>query len=127
MGRKNLLILLLPLLAGCTTVFTNLTPKQQSRNPDNQYMVEVAVNSRQQTMRWESIRPQIMVGREYYPMRPTLLMTNRWEGFVPVAPGTNLVHYRYKFDFDYNAFGSARADSALSPEYTLRIIETNAP
>jgi hypothetical protein len=127
MGRKNFLILLLPLLAGCATVFTNLTPKQQSRNPDNQYMVEVALNSRQQTMRWESIRPQIMVGREYYPMRPTLLMTNRWEGFVPVAAGTNLVHYRYKFDFDYNAFGSPRADSALSPEYTLRIIETNAP
>jgi hypothetical protein len=125
MLKRFLTLLLLPLLlAGCaTTTFTNLTPQQQVRNPDNQYAVEVALNSRQQTLRWESIRPQIMVGNAYYPMRQTLLMKNRWEGFLPVASGTNLVHYRYKFDFDYNAFGSPRADSALSPEYTLRILE----
>jgi hypothetical protein len=124
MLKKLLPFLLLPLLAGCAATFTNLTPKQQVRNADNQYMVEVALNSRQQTLRWDSIRPHIMVGTEYYPMRQTLLMKNRWEGLVPVRPGTNVVHYRYKFDFDYNAFGSPKTDSALSEEYTLRIIDS---
>jgi hypothetical protein len=79
--------------------------------------------SRQQTLRWDSIKPQILVGTEAYPMRPTLLMTNRWEGLIPVNPGTNFTHYRYKFDFQYNAMGGSRADSALSPEYTLRILD----
>jgi hypothetical protein len=56
-------------------------------------------------------------------MRPTLLMTNRFEGAIPVAPGTETVRYRYKFDFKYNDFGAPMADSSLSPEYTLRIVE----
>ena len=56
-------------------------------------------------------------------MRPTQLMTNRWEGLVPVPAGTNIVHYRYKFDFNYNAMGNPKSDSALSREYTLRIID----
>jgi hypothetical protein len=64
-----------------------------------------------------------MVGANYYPMRSTSLMTNRWEGLLPVPAGVNMVHYRYKFDFKYNAMGPARSDSALSPEYTLRILE----
>lgn len=81
------------------------------------------MDSRQQTLRWDSIRPQILVGNEAYTMRATKLMTNRWEGLVPVPPGTDLVHYRYKFDFNYNAMGKPKADSALSPEYTLRILE----
>jgi hypothetical protein len=48
-------------------------------------------------------------------------MTNRWEGYVRVPPGTTMVRYHYKFDFDYNAFGKPRADSVMSPEYSLRI------
>lgn len=111
------------LLAGCTSVFTNLSPQTQVRNTNNLYTVECAMTSRQQTLRWDSIKPQILVGTETYSMRPTLLMTNRWEGLVPVSPGTNLVRYRYKFDFQYNAMGSARSDSALSPEYSLRILD----
>lgn len=111
------------LLAGCTSTFTNLTPVHQSRNANNLYPVEVAMTSRQQTLRWDSIKPQIVVGNDVYPMRPTNLMTNRWEGLVPVPAGTSLVHYRYKFDFDYNAMGHAKPDSALSPEYTLRVSE----
>src|SRR5438132_11799552 len=101
--KRNLWpLLVMPLLlAGCTATFTNLTPQRQSRNPNNLYPVEVALNSRQQTMRWESIRPQIVVGEKFFPMRPTLLMTNRWEGLVPVPVGTNITHYRYKFDYEY--------------------------
>jgi hypothetical protein len=124
MLKKILPLLSLPLLlAGCTGTFTNLTPTTQIRNSTNLYPVEVAFNSRQQTLRWDSIRPRILVGEKFYEMRPTLMMTNRWEGAIPVTPGTTSVRYRYKFDFKYNDFGAPTADSALSPEYTLRIVE----
>lgn len=124
MLKRVLLLSLAPLLlAGCTSTFTNLTPLHQTRNNNNLYPVEVAMSSRQQSLRWDSIRPQIVVGNETYPMRATSLMTNRWEGLVPVPPGTSLVHYRYKFDFDYNSMGKAKPDSAMSREYTLRIGE----
>jgi hypothetical protein len=125
MLKRFLPFLSLPLLllAGCTSVFTNLTPQTQVRNTNNLYTVEVAMTSRQQTLRWDSIKPQILVGSEVYQMRPTRLMTNRWEGLVPVSPGTNLTHYRYKFDFQYNTLGGSKPDSALSPEYSLRILD----
>src|SRR5262245_9127928 len=124
MRKKALTLLIAPLLlAGCRATFTNLTPEQQFRNTNNLYTVEVALDSRQQTMRWDSIKPQIVVGTDFYPMRSTLLMTNRWEGLVPVPPNTNVVHYRYKFDYNYNAIGKPKPDSALSPEYTLRILD----
>jgi hypothetical protein len=124
MLKRILPLLALPLLlTGCNATFTNLTPLQQTRNTNNVYPVEVALNSRQQTLRWDSIKPKIMVGSELYSMRPTPLMTNRWEGLLPVPASTNLVHYRYKFDFNYNAMGHPQPDSALSPEYTLRILE----
>jgi len=123
MRKKLLAFLLAPiLLAGCAT-FTNLTPERQVRNANNLYPVEVAFNSRQQSLRWDSIEPFINVGTEYYPMRPTLLMKNRWEGLVPVPPGVNTIHYRYKFDFKYNAVGKPpQSDSVISREYTLQIL-----
>lgn len=111
------------LLAGCTTTFTNLTPLHQVRNTNNLYTVEVAFRTRQQSLRWDSIRPQILVGSESYPMRLTPLMTNRWEGLIPVPAQTSEVRYRYKFDFNNNAFGPPQPDSALSQEYTLRILQ----
>ena len=124
MFKKSLSALILSLLlSGCATQLTNLTPTQQVRNPNNLYPVEVAFDTRQQTVRWQSIRPQIVVGTEFYDMRSTPLMTNRWEGLVPVPLGTSLVHYRYKFEFQYNRMGSPGADTALSPEYTLRILD----
>lgn len=124
MLKKILLILIAPLLlAGCTTTLTNLTPLQQPRNANNLYPVEVAMATRQQSLRWESIKPQIMVGNEFYPMRPTTLMTNRWEGLLPVPAEAKSVRYRYKFDFNYNTFGKAKPDSALSQEYTLRVLD----
>jgi hypothetical protein len=124
MLKKTLLLLVVPLLmGGCTAMFTNLTPTQQVRNANNLYPVEVAFTSRQQTLRWNSIQPQIVVGTDFYPMRPTPLITNRWEGVIQVPPDTSVVHYRYKFDFLNNAFGPPQPDSASSQEYTLRIIE----
>ena len=125
MLKRILPLLSLPLLlTGCNATFTNLTPSQQARTTNNLYRVEVALASRQQTLRWDSIKPQIMVGNEYYKMVPTRLMTNRWEGLLPVLPSINLVHYRYKFDYEYNAMGPPQPDSALSPEYTLKIIDS---
>jgi hypothetical protein len=125
MLKKILPLLFLPLLlGGCAVTPTNLTPKQQTSNTNNLYMVEVALSSRQQTLRWDSVRPQIVVGTEFYPMRPTPLMTNRWEGLIPVPPGTKVVHYHYKFEFLNNVFGGPpEPNSASSPEYTLRIVD----
>jgi hypothetical protein len=119
-------LLLLPLalgLAGCATNLTNLSPTVQQRRSDNLYPVSVALASHQQTLRWQSIRPQIMVGTEFYPMRPTPMMTNRWEGYVPADPQARQVRYRYKFDWDFNAFGKPKQDSLLSPEYVITIRE----
>jgi hypothetical protein len=123
MSKKLLPLLLLPLLfSGCTATFTNLTPKQQLRNANNLYPVEVAFRSRQQSLRWDSIKPQIVVGSESIPMHATPLMTNRWEGLVPVPPGENTVRYHYRFDFQNNDFGGPMPNSAISSEYTLRIV-----
>lgn len=123
--KKILPLLLMPLFfTGCAATFSNLTPKSQTRNANHLYPVEVAFNSRQQSLRWETIQPYVNVGTEFYPMRPTLLMTNRWEALVPAPAGVNIVHYRYKFDFKYNAVGQPpQGDSAVSPSYTLRITD----
>ena len=124
MFKKSLTLLFLSLLlAGCATQLTNLTPQQQVRNANNLYPVEVAFDTRQQTVRWQSIQPRIVVGTEFYDMRPTPFLTNRWEGLIPVAQGTRVVHYRYKFDFKYNRMGDPGRDNAVSPEYTLRIVD----
>ena len=122
MFKKYLPVLSLPLLlAGCTTTFTSLTPQQQDRNANGLYPVEVALESTRQAVRWDSIRPTIVVGAQSYPMTPTPLMTNRWEGLLPVPPDKDVVRYHFRFDFTYNAFGGPKPDSAVSPEYTLRV------
>jgi len=124
MSKKSLPLLSLSLLlAGCATQLTNLTPQQQVRTTNNLYAVEVAFDSRQQTIRWQSIQPRIVVGTNFYDMRPTPFMTNRWEGLIPVPPETSSVQYRYKFDFQYNRMGQPGNDCAMSPSYTLRILE----
>lgn len=124
MWKKVLPLLLAPcLLAGCSSTFTNLTAQRQPRNPNHLYPVGVAFNTRQQSLRWETIQPVVVVGTESYPLRQTVLMKNRWEGLVPVPAGTNLIHYYYKFDFLYNDFGGPKSDSAFSPLYRLQIVE----
>ncbi len=122
---KNLLMLsfLSLVLTGCTAKFTNLTPRQQVRNADGLYPVEVAFNSRQHTLQWNTIHPQILIGAEVYPMKPTLLMSNRWEGLIPVPAGVNGVKYRYKFDFQQNEFGPSKQNSASSEVFTLRVLQ----
>jgi hypothetical protein len=124
MLKKILPLLLVPLLmGGCAATITNLTPKQQTRNSNNSYTVEVAFDSRQQTIRWDTIKPEIVVGNDYYEMHPTHLMTNRWEGSIPIPAGTSVVHYRYKFDYQKNSMGPPKNDTEYSPVYILHIVE----
>ena len=57
------------------------------------------------------------------PLQPVPMVQNRWQGYLSVPPGTNSVHYRFKFDYLYNNIGTApKPDSAYSPEYRLKII-----
>jgi hypothetical protein len=130
MVKKSLSLALLTLalvLAGCVTTqttITSLTPKREYRNDTGLYSLEAALNSRQQTLRWDTIKASVMVGNEFYPMRMTSLMTNRWETLVPIPPGSSALTYRFKFDFDYTAFGGPpKGDSKLSPVYKLQIMD----
>jgi hypothetical protein len=116
-------LLLTALLTGCTGTLTNLTPQYQTRNANGLYPVAVAFQSRQQSLRWESIKPAVEVGNEVYPMRRMPLMTNRWETLIPVPAGTSTLHYRYKFDWQYNAVPAPQNDSMISAPQTLRIMD----
>ena len=122
MWKKILPVLPALLLVGCASTFTRLTPLEQPRNSYNQYPVEVAFYSTQQSLRWDSIKPYVLVNGDLYPLRPVAMLTNRWEGFVPVPASENVASYRFKFDYLYNSFNSApKPDSAWSPSYQLRI------
>jgi len=123
MWKKILPVLPVLLLTGCASTFTNLTPLEQPRNANNLYPVEVAFNSQQQSLRWDSIHPYVLANGQLYDMRPTPLMTNRWEGFVPAPAGSDSVTYRYKFQYLYNAVGKGpTTGDALSPQYKLTIL-----
>jgi hypothetical protein len=112
------------LLTGCSTTFTRLTPLQQPRNANNFYPVEVIFSSTQQSLRWDSIKPFVLVNGELYPLRPVPVVQNRWEGLVPVPPTASSVNYRFKFDYLYNNVGTApKPGSFLSPIYQLKIVE----
>jgi hypothetical protein len=122
MWKKILPVLPVLLLTGCAATFTNLTPLEQPRNANNLYPVEVAFTSKEQALRWDSIQPHVLADGQLYDMHQTPLVTNRWEGFVPVPPGANEVTYRYKFDYLYNDFNkSPQQGSAVSSPYTLTI------
>jgi hypothetical protein len=123
MWKKILPLASVLLLTGCASTFTNVSSLEQPRNANNLYPVEVAFNSQQQSLRWHSIHPYVLVNGQLYDMRPTPLMTNRWEGFVPVPGGENQVTYRYKFDYLYNDFGKPpKPASTVSPAYKLTIL-----
>ena len=107
--------------AGCTSVITNLTPSTLPRNANGQYLVEMKLDTRQQTMRPETITPFVVTGFNEYKMRPTAKMENRWETYLPVATNENVVYYRYKVDYQYNRFGGPAPGSIRSEDYKLTI------
>jgi len=126
MFKKFLPLLPVLLLAGCasTATFTRLTPNLQSRNPDNLYPVETAFDSKQQSLRWDSVQAYVLVNGRALPMRRVALVKNRWEGLVPVPAGATSVNYRFKFDYYYNSFASSpRPNSETSKVYTLKVVE----
>jgi hypothetical protein len=118
-------VVLLPmLLAGCaTTSLTNLTPTTQPRNPSGQYLVEMELDSRQQSLRHPSIVPSVFIGFDSYKMTPTLKMTNRWEAYIPVAADKTNVIYHFKVSYDYNRFGQPGKGSRMSSEYKLIVTD----
>jgi hypothetical protein len=112
---------LLAFASGCTSVITNLTPSTLPRNATGQYLLEMQLNTRQQTMRPESVTPYVVTGFNEYKMRPTPKMENRWETYIPVPPNESIVYYRYKVDYEYNRFGNPGTGSVRSPDYKLTI------
>jgi hypothetical protein len=125
MLKKILLLLPVLLLAGCTTSrFTRLTPSQQAHNADSLYPVEVAFDSNQQALRWDSIKAYVVVNGRPQPLRPVPLVRNRWEGVIAVPPGVSSVSYKFKFDYLYNSFGKPpQPNSESSKTYTLKVVE----
>jgi hypothetical protein len=132
MNLKKLLPLLpVLLLAGCAltgsftrTTFTLLTPDMQPRNANNLYPVEVAFNSPQQSLRWDSIQPFVVVNGQPLPLHAVPMVENRWEGLVPVPASGSQAAYRFKFDYLYNSFGTApKTNSVSSSAYTLKIMD----
>jgi len=124
MWKKALILLpAMLLLAGCATTVTNLSSLRQLRDPNNLYPVEVAYDSRQQSLLWDTVQPTVIVGKDSYPMRLTKLMHNRWECLVPVPAGVNSITYHYKFDYQFDDFGGPRRGSASSHPYKLQIID----
>jgi len=123
--RLSPVLLLGLVLTGCvSTTVTRLTPQHVSRSHDNMYPVEVAFESTQQSLRWETLSATVFVGNQEFIMTRTPMMTNRWETLIPVPAGTKNIEYRVKFTFDYNAFGvPPQEDTALSKIYKLQILD----
>ena len=128
LAKKSILLLLVSLLlGGCTTrtitqtSITNLTPPKQVRNESGLYLLEALWSSQQQSIRKDSFKAYVKVGLEFYPMRPTQMLPNRWEALVPVPPDKAILNYSFKFDYLYNAIPEPRADSKWSSLYQLEI------
>ena len=122
---KRFLPLLGLLLAvgGCTTTITNLTPSQQPRNATGLYPFAVAWESSQQSLRKDTLKACVMVGLDTYPMQPAPMVKNRWETLVAVPADKDIVHYRFKFDYDYLSIPARKSNSRLSTPYQLKIVE----
>lgn len=121
--KAFILVPALVLLAGCASLITNISAQRQVRNAEGLYPIEVSLDSRQQSLRWETVQPTVIVGKESYPMRPVKHLRNRWEGLIPVPAGTTSVTYHYKFDYQYTGFGGPEKGSASSKTYKLVIVE----
>jgi hypothetical protein len=116
------ILLLAIFLAGCaTTNITNLTPTQYPRNPSGQYLVEMQIDSDQQTLRPDTITPWVVVGDQKYPMKQTRKTMNRWEAMIPVGADKSGIAFHYKVDYLYNKFGKPGQGTLRSPDFPLVI------
>ena len=110
-------------LVSCASkVITNLTPSQMPRNPSGQYLVEMKLDSSQQTLRHSSISPHFVAGFETFKMRPTHKITKRWEDIVPEPADREKLLYKFKVDYEYKKIDRQPAQGILmSQEYTQTI------
>jgi predicted membrane GTPase involved in stress response len=88
--------------------------------------VEAAWQTREQTIRLETIKPMVVVGMDKYPMQPEAVVSNRWETFVPLPADQSLLHYKFQFDFTRNGMPAPVEDSKVSQDYTLQVIDKPA-
>lgn len=117
-------VVLAVVLTGCASSrIVNLTPTRQPRNATGLYPVEFAWDSNQQTIIEGSTKPYVVIGFDFYPMRPALNIRNRWETVIPVPPDKNTVFYHFKVDYEYRAIGKPEKSSKLSPSYRLDIVD----
>ena len=115
-------LLSVSLLVGCVqTTITNLTAHHMPRNNTGFYPVEMIWESNQAALRRETVKPAVMVGTNAYPMKRTQLLTNRWETLVPIGKQANVLRYRIKVNWQFNAIPVPQANSQLSQEYLLRV------
>ena len=109
---------------GCkTAAITNLTPSQVPRDPNGEYRFEVAWERIQQNVRPQSVKPNLVVGMQEYPMTESPVATNRWEANVILPAGTDHVTYFYKFNYEYAGFLDVKKSNTRSQEYRLKILE----
>jgi hypothetical protein len=116
------LALFCALLTGCTTTsLTNLTPRQQPRNPNGLYPLEVMWQSEQATIVTNTIKGFVIVGTDAYPMQRSPMLPNRWETLLPVPADRDLVNYRYRFDYEYLQIPTRRPGNKWSDPFQLQI------
>ena len=115
-------LLSVSLLVGCVqTTITNLTPHRMPRNSTGFYPVEMIWESNQTALRRETVKPAVMVGTNAYPMKRTQLLTNRWETLVPIGKQANVLRYRIKVNWQFNAIPVPQPNSQLSQEFLLQV------
>lgn len=117
------LLLVALVSGGCATAITNLTSSRQVRNDTGLYLIEFAWKTRDARILPETIKPCVMVGSECYEMKPTTLVSNRWEAVVPVSKDENTLNYRYRVDYEYRVFGGTEMNSRMTSAYRLLIVE----
>ena len=116
--------ILLVLLAGCTSnKISNMTPKVLHRTPDGLYTFEARWDTNQRAFLDDTMKPFVVVERDFHSMQRVALTTNRWEAVVPVPADKRFLNYRFKFDYLVNGFGKKHPDSRMSPTYQVEIVE----
>jgi hypothetical protein len=118
-----LLALLALTMAGCRTSITNLSPAQVIRNTNGLYSFEAAFATTEQAIVTNTITAYVVAGLDLYPMQRTPVVKNRWEAMVPIPADKKILHYRYKFDYEYLTIPKRRLNSKLSAPYSLKIRE----
>ena len=116
------LLTLIALGTGCsTTRITNLTPFEANREPSGLYPFEASFHTTQTTLVHESVKAYVVVGDNFYPMKPTEIVDGRWETLVPIESDANKVYYRFKFDYIRNGVSRPEGGSKLSPPFQLEL------